>query len=203
MLVIGLTGGIGSGKSVVADLFAERDIPIIDADMIAREVTQSGSPALADIAEHFGSSVIQEDGTLNRTALRDKIFADADERIWLENLLHPLILQRIDEIIRSLKTPYCIVVIPLLFETGTQTLIDRTLLVDAPETEQVARVSRRDHVSIEHVQAIMQTQTTREQRRALADDVIVNDGSLADLEAQVDTLHEKYSKAANAKSSAG
>jgi dephospho-CoA kinase len=192
MLVIGLTGGIGSGKTTIADLFKARGIPIIDADIIAREVTAPGQPALKTITQHFGQHILQEDGSLNRSALRDTIFKNDENRHWLENLLHPLILRRMDELLQQQNTPYCLVVIPLLFEKNTYPLINRILVVDTSEEMQINRVTKRDKTSREQVKAIMTTQASRGLRIKHANDIITNDGSLVMLEKQVEELHQKY-----------
>ncbi len=194
MLVIGLTGGIGSGKTTVADLFAKLGVPIIDADQVARDVTQPGQAALALIVEHFNQALLLADGTLNRAALRQLIFKDEAERHWLENLLHPLIQEEILRQLDKLSAPYCIVVIPLLFETAVNfdSLIDRILLVDAAETRQIERVKARDQLSSAEIQAILNSQVEREYRLKHCDDVIINDGELGELMPQVEKLHAYY-----------
>lgn len=192
MLIIGLTGGIGSGKSIVADLFARHRIPVIDADIIAREVTAIGQPALNEIANHFGQDILLKDKSLDRAALRKRIFDQPAERIWLEKLLHPIILEKIDEYVNELQAPYCIVVIPLLLETGTQSLIHHTLLVEASEQTRIKRVMARDNISEEQVKAIIATQASQEERHQHADEIIHNDGTLHDIEQAVNKLHQKY-----------
>lgn len=194
MLVIGLTGGIGSGKSTVTNLFAKHQVPIIDADIVAREVTQVNSPALTKIAEHFKDNVLKPDGSLDRTKLRSIIFANPDERNWLEKLLHPLIRIEIENRIKDITAPYCIVVIPLLFEVEPYPFIDRILVVDAPQDLQIERVTARDKSEKSQVEAILQSQTSREQRLAKADDVIVNINSIEMLENEVNKLHQLYLK---------
>ena len=192
MLVIGLTGGIGSGKSTVADMFAARGAPIIDADLISREVTLPGETAFNQIIEHFGHAMVSADGSLNRGKLREAVFANSKERIWLEKLLHPLIRQRIEQRLKVIDAAYCIIVIPLLFEVAPYEFIDRILVIDAPERLQIERVTTRDKSEPSHVEAIMKSQTTRSQRLSGADDVIINDGKIADLERQVQKIHEMY-----------
>lgn len=192
MLTIGLTGGIGSGKSTVADLFAEYGIPIIDADIIAREITLPNKPAYLEIIHHFGSTILLENKTLDRKKLRQLIFASASDRIWLEKLLHSLIRSEIERQIQTLASPYCIVAIPLLIETLPYSFIDRILVVDAPEDQQIKRVALRDHQSDSEIQAILKTQSTREQRLREADDVIHNDGSLDKLKLEVEKWHRIY-----------
>lgn len=193
MLVIGLTGGIGSGKSTVADMFAQHGVPIIDADVIAREVIEPDQPALLDIIDHFDTPLLQEDGSINRSKLREIIFTHPEERVWLENLLHPLIRAKIREQIAALNHPYCLVVIPLLLESkDPYSFIDRILIVDTTEVLQLERASKRDNKNIESIQAILNSQMKRADRLARAHDVILNDGGLMDLEQKVDDLHKKY-----------
>lgn len=192
MLVIGLTGGIGSGKSTVAKKFAERGVTVIDTDQLARDVTQAKSPAVMQIAEQFGSGVLQADGSLNRTALRKIVFNDENKRLWLEKLLHPLIYAEMERQINKSKTPYCIVVIPLLLETERHKIINRVLVVDTLEKEQIKRTEQRDNCTAKEVQAILETQVKRPQRLAAADDIIENNGSISDLIPQIDRLHGFY-----------
>jgi len=192
MLVIGLTGGIGSGKSTVADLFAKHGVPIIDADIIARDVTLPKQPAFEKISAHFGNDILQADGTLNRRKLRTLIFQHEDERRWLENLLHPLIMTKIKQQIDALTAPYCIAVIPLLFEIDPVEFIDRTLLIDTDEPLQVDRVIARDHTEKQQIEAILKSQASRPDRLAKAHDVITNNGTLADLNPEVEKLHQMY-----------
>ncbi len=195
MLIIGLTGGIGSGKTTVANLFAELGVPIIDTDHIARDVTQPGTKALQEIIAHFDSSLLLPDQTLNRAVLRDRIFQDEKERKWLEALLHPLIYQKILSHLQQLSAPYCIIVIPLLFETkekGFNTLINRVLVVDTDENTQIERITSRDHLSLTQIQNMLDAQTTREFRLVHADDVITNHGDIEELKPQVKKLHEFY-----------
>ncbi len=192
MLIIGLTGGIGSGKSTVAILFQQLGVPIIDSDEIAREVVAPGSPLLVEISKYFGPQIIDHDGSLKRRELRDLIFANDQDRIWLEQHLHPAIYSRIREIIKTLQSPYCIVVIPLLVETNPGDLVDRILVVDAPEHLQIDRVQKRDATAKENILAIIQSQVSRDERLAEADDVINNNGDLMLLEQQVNKLHQNY-----------
>lgn len=192
MLVIGLTGGIGSGKTTVANLFADLGVPIIDADVIAREVTQIGQPALESIAQHFGENILAGDGSLNRSKLRELIFKQPQEKKWLENLLHPLIRQHIETQIAALKAPYCIAVIPLLFEGKGYTFIDRILVVDTPSHLQIERTVKRDNTSISAVQSIINSQIKQDIRLAKADDVIKNEGGLAELREKVRILNSHY-----------
>lgn len=191
-LVIGLTGGIGSGKTEVSHLFAKRGVTIIDTDLIARHVVLPNQPAWQTIIEHFGSDILLEDQTLNRRLLRDKIFTNKEERHWLESLLHPLIRQEMHQKIQAAKSPYVIAVIPLLIETKPNPLIDRVLVVDTTEELQLARTTRRDQVDAAAIKAIMEQQTSRQQRLSYADDVIENSGDLAQLGLAVEDLHHKY-----------
>lgn len=192
MLVIGLTGGIGSGKSTVGKLFSELGINVVDADKVARDVTQVGQPALQEITDKFGPEILSPDGTLNRAALRKIVFADTEKREWLENLLHPLIRAEMKRLLRSQDMPYCIVMIPLLLETEPNPLIDRILVVDVPESEQIKRTEVRDNATADEIKAIMKTQVSRSQRLAAADDIIENAGTLAGLMPQIKRLHDFY-----------
>lgn len=192
MLKIGLTGGIGSGKSAASEHFQHLGITVVDADIVAREVVVPGSPALAQIVAHFGAQILDASGALDRAQLRQIIFAHPAEKSWLEALLHPLIR---DEILRQLeqaRSPYAILVSPLLFETGQHLLVDRKLLIDAPESLQIARACARDNNSEQSIRNIMASQMPRAQKLAMADDVICNDRDLASLQANVVTLHHTY-----------
>ncbi len=192
MLVVGLTGGIGSGKSTVAALFDKKGVPIIDADEIARSITQRGEPVLKDILSLFGSDIFLPDGQLDRAKLRDIVFSNEIQRKKLEKLLHPLIRAEMKSRINTLKTAYCIVMIPLLLETHPNPLIKRILIVDTSEDLQISRSMLRDKLSREAVQAILNTQINRAKRLNLTDDIIINDGLLEDLIPQVDKLHAFY-----------
>lgn len=192
MLTIGLTGGIGSGKSTVAKLFQQLDVPVIDSDEIAREVVSPGSSILAEISKHFGTNIIDAQGQLKRSDLRKLIFANDKERIWLEQQLHPAIYDRIKDAIKLLKSPYCIVIIPLLVETNPGKLIDRILVIDSPEELQIQRAHQRDATSKEDILAIMQSQVNRTERLAAADDIIDNSGDFHSLIKHVNNLHLKY-----------
>lgn len=196
MFVVGLTGGIGSGKSVVANAFANLGIPIIDADQAARDVTQPGMPATKTIEKHFGNSMINPDGSLDRGALRQRVFSHPNDRQWLERLLHPLIREHMQAQIDQLEAPYCIAVIPLLLEAEFYHFVNRILVVDVPEETQIERVMARDNLSHEHVIHILKAQAKRTDRTAKAHDIIHNDGQLEDIRPQVEALHEKYLKLA-------
>lgn len=195
--VVGLTGGIGSGKSEAARLFAGLDVPVVDTDAIAHALTAPGQPALTRIAEAFGAKALNADGTLDRAYLRQRIFADPAARQTLEGILHPLIREHVRQTLaENAAAPYQIVVVPLLFETGAYAnLIDRSLLIDCAETLQVQRAMARSRLPEADVRAIMAAQFSRDQRLALADDVIRNDGTLEELQAQVWAKHQKYIKA--------
>lgn len=190
--MIGLTGGIGSGKSAASAIFSRLGIPVIDADEIARALVAPGEPALAEIAGAFGEDILNRAGELDRDALRRRVFADSTERQRLEAILHPRIRQQIHSYINKLHAPYCVVVIPLLVETRQSDLVDRVLVIDIPEATQVSRVAARDSLAREEILAIIDAQTSRHTRLAAADDVIENSGGLDVLESRVHRLHEKY-----------
>ena len=191
--IIGLTGGIGSGKSAAAARFAEaHGIHVVDADIKSRVVVEPGRPALHQIVDRFGDAVLQQDGSLNRAVLRERVFQDPDERRWLEQLLHPLIREEIVSDLASADSPYALLVSPLLVESGQNQMTRRILVVDVPEALQIARTTLRDKVPEEQVRAILQAQAKREERLRHADDVITNDRDLAALHQQVDQLHQYY-----------
>lgn len=192
MLVIGLTGGIGSGKSTVAEMFREKGIEVIDADLLAREVVEPGQPALARIADHFGSAVIDGDGSLRRGRLRELVFASPEQRLWLEALLHPLIDRRIRARISECRSAYCVLMSPLLLETAQKDLVDRVLVVDVSKETQLERTLRRDQSSRQTIEAIIAAQASREQRRLAASDLLSNEGDPADLQYAVERLHRQY-----------
>jgi dephospho-CoA kinase len=190
--ILGLTGGIGSGKSAVAQHFIDQGVHLVDADQAARWVVEPGTPALAKIVEHFGEGVLQPDGQLDRAALRSLIFQNPEQRRWLETLLHPLIGQEITRYLTRAESPYAILVSPLLVESGQHRLTQRVLVIDAPEQLQVQRAMQRDQTSAEQVQAILKAQTSREQRLQHADDVLLNNRDLAWLKSEVERLHNFY-----------
>ncbi|MCE8013378.1 dephospho-CoA kinase [Billgrantia desiderata] len=194
-MIVGVTGGIASGKSTVARAFAALGVPWVDADDVAREVVEPGEPALAEIAERYGERVLQANGGLNRRALREIVFADESERRWLESVTHPRIRQRIVAHLERLQAegaPYVLLVSPLLFESGQSELADRCLVIDVPESLQIARTAARDDVDDAQARAIVAAQMPRSERLARADDVIDNTGSEADLAAQVAELDRRY-----------
>lgn len=191
--VVGLTGGIGSGKTAVSDRFAEKGIAIVDADIASRAVVEPGTPALAEIAEHFGSEVIQSDGSMDRAELRKRVFADEHERKWLERLLHPRINGWLTEQLKSATSAYAILVNPLLIETGQHnTFAQRVLVVDVPVEVQIERTMARDDNPREQVEAIIAAQISRDDRLSHADDVIRNDQGFEVLDREVAELHARY-----------
>lgn len=192
MLIVGLTGGIGSGKTVASDYLASRGIAVVDADLAAREVVAPGQPALAAIASRFGADMLNADGTLNRRALREIVFADDSARRDLEAITHPAIRAEIRRQLLASTSPYTVLVSPLLLETDQHELVDRVLLIDAAEATQRARTVARDTVAPEQVDAIMNAQLSREARRARADDVVVNDGDVEHLHVLLDKIHQRY-----------
>jgi dephospho-CoA kinase len=193
MWVVGLTGGIGSGKSTVADCFAAMGVPVIDTDVIARQLTAPGGSALAAIQTTFGDAIMLPDGALDRAALRSRVFADTAARRQLEAILHPRIRQQVEQTLAALHAPYALIVIPLLVETGAyQDLLDRVLVVDCPETLQIERVMARSGLDRDEVERIMAAQAGRAERLAAANDMITNTGLPEALRAQVAVLHQDY-----------
>ena len=192
-MIIGLTGGIGSGKTAAANRFAAaHGIHVVDADQKSRVVVEPGRPALAHIVDRFGDAMLLDDGTLNRAALRETVFAAPEQRQWLEQLLHPLIRNEIITDLHSATSPYALLVSPLLVESGQNSLTSRVIVVDVPEAMQLARTVQRDAVPEAQIRAIMQAQAQREERLRHAHDVLTNDSDLAALHAQVDALHARY-----------
>jgi dephospho-CoA kinase len=192
LLKIGLTGGIGSGKTAASDHFARLGAEVIDTDLLSRELVEPGQPALAAIVDHFGPQVLTADGRLDRARLRERVFDDPVARRRLEAILHPRIRDAMLARAERSTAPYVVFVIPLLFETGQQSLVDRVLLIDVPEDLQRARVAARDGLDPTRIDRIMAAQTDRATRLRHADDVICNDGSIEDLRAAVEKLHRKY-----------
>ena len=190
--ILGLTGGIGSGKSAASHWFEQQGIHVVDADVVAREIVAVGQPALQQIQAQFGDWVLLDNGELNRRALREHIFQDPAARTQLENITHPAIRQSIKQQLQTATSPYAILVSPLLFETNQHELAQHTLLIDASIDIQILRASQRDHQTIEQIQTIIKTQMPREQKQALADDIVINDGHLEHLYAQLRPLHLKY-----------
>lgn len=190
--ILGLTGGIGSGKSAAAERFAELGVHVVDADQVARSVVEPGSAALAQIVDRFGEPILASSGELNRAALRERIFTSVEDRHWLERLLHPLIRQEIWASLSRAESPYAVLVSPLLVESRQHEQVDRVLVVDVPEDLQLQRVLARDQVSEDQVRAILAAQARREDRLRHANDVLVNDRDLSWLRQEVDRLHDRY-----------
>jgi dephospho-CoA kinase len=204
-IIIGLTGGIGSGKTTIANMFATLGIDIIDADIIAREVVQPNSPGLTLIKQHFGDKFILDDGNLNRALLREKIFSCEHEKKWLNDLLHPLIRQSITSQLELATSPYCLLVAPLLIENKLDALVHKILVIDVTESVQLARTLKRDKSNEQVIKSIMASQLSRTDRLSAADDVINNNDecnqalnkvgtscSKSELYNQVEELHQKY-----------
>jgi len=192
MLVVGLTGGIGSGKSTVAELFNSYHICQVDADVISRVAVAKGQPALAEIVTHFGANIIDEAGDLDRPALRQIIFENPTEKTWLESLLHPIINSLIKSSLAQCQSPYSMLISPLLLETSQHELVDRVLVIDVSRETQIKRTIARDASKLSVVEAIIDSQIDRDQRRQLADEIVNNDRDPAALVPQVEQLHEKY-----------
>lgn len=194
--IIGLTGGIGSGKSEVSRRFEDRKVQVVDADLVARQVVEPGTSALREIEQHFGPEILDQDGALLRSQLRQIIFSNSAEKTWLENLLHPLICAEIIRQLDNATSAYAILSSPLLFEAKQNLLVSRTLVVDASEELQLTRASQRDSNYLDQIKAIMKTQLSRQDRCALADDLIHNHGDKTELDHQVEVLHQRYLKMA-------
>jgi dephospho-CoA kinase len=197
-LRIGLTGGIASGKSTVAERFAELGIPVVDADVAARDAVAPGTPGLARVIERFGPGVVAENGGIVRRALRQLIFNDPSSRQDLEAILHPLIREAMERSAERAVGPYVVMAIPLLVESGARGRVDRILVVDVDEAAQLQRVQARDGGSLDEARAILASQASRAARLAAADDVLLNSGTVTDLRQAVDRLHEKYLRLAPA-----
>ncbi|MEZ9197546.1 dephospho-CoA kinase [Shewanella sp. 10N.286.54.B9] len=192
--IVGLTGGIGSGKTTVANLFADLGVVLVDADIVAREVVSPGSEGLAAIVEHFGADILLTDGSLDRSKLRERIFDNDEQRLWLNGLLHPLIRETMLKNCKEAQSNYVIMVVPLLFENGLDRLVQRTLLVDISPQLQQQRTMARDDVSANQVQNIIGSQATRAEKLSKADDVIDNQGEISALKCKVDALNSLYLK---------
>lgn len=191
--VVGLTGGIGSGKTTITNLFIDYGITIVDADIVAREVVTPPSKALAEITAHFGADILFPNGQLERRKLRDIIFADQEEKNWLNHLLHPLIRAEIIKQLKQASSPYVILVAPLLLENNLQTYVNTILVIDVDESTQISRTCKRDKVSEAHVKQIIASQISRKERLTMADDIIDNQHlSMSEIKQQVAKLHEKY-----------
>ncbi|WP_145554364.1 dephospho-CoA kinase [Yersinia canariae] len=194
--IVALTGGIGSGKSTVADAFANLGVPLVDADIIARQVVEPGMPALANIASRYGETILHTDGTLNRAALRAKIFSEPQEKAWLNSLLHPLIQQETQRQLASINALYVLWVVPLLVENGLHHRANRVLVVDVAPEIQLARTMARDGITRQQAEHILASQVSRQQRLACADDIIDNSGDPIVIAPQVASLHQQYLKLA-------
>ena len=192
MYVVGLTGGIGSGKTAASDYLASRGITVVDADVIARDIVAIGQPALLAIAQHFGTDILHADGSLNRGALRSIVFNQPAERKVLEAITHPAIRQDIQQRIAASVSPYTLLVSPLLFESGQHQLTHRNLVIDASEDLQRQRAATRDGVSAEQINTIMAAQLTRRERNLRANDIVINHGDLQDLYQRLDAVHQLY-----------
>jgi len=190
--VLGLTGGIGSGKSAASQWFEAQGITVVDADVVAREVVEIGQPALTQIQQAFGDWVLLADGSLNRRALREYIFQSPEARKTLESITHPAIRTSIIQQLHAAQSPYAILVSPLLFETNQHELTQHTLLIDATIELQIERASQRDGQNIEQIRNIIAAQMSREQKQTMADDIVLNDGHLDHLYAHLRLLHQKY-----------
>lgn len=190
--IVGLTGGIGCGKTTVAELFAKRGVHYVDADIVAREVVMPGTACLNAISQRFGSSVLQADGSLNRAKLRETIFSQSEAKSWLEQLLHPAIRQQLLVQLEALNSPYALLVAPLLLENKLNQYVKRVLVIDLPEPVQLARAMARDNASEQQIRAIMAAQLSRTERLTQADDIISNDSTIAALDSQVEHLHQQY-----------
>ena len=193
MYVVAITGGIGSGKTTIANQFAALGIEVVDADLIAREVVAPGTPALAAIVNHFGPEILTEQGLLDRRVLRERIFSDPAAKSWLNALLHPIIRSEMLRQCAAVSSPYCLLVVPLLVENRLTELADRVLLIDVDEAIQIERTCRRDGVSREQAQAILASQASRSERLAMADDVLDNQsGTTETIRERILALHETY-----------
>lgn len=190
--IVGLTGGIGSGKTTVANLFAALGIALVDADIVARQVVAPGQPALAAIVSQFGPQILRADGQLHRALLRQLIFSDVEAKRWLDQLLHPLIREHMLQQLQQASSPYVLLVAPLLIENGLTPFVDQLLVVDVTPATQLQRTSNRDQVSEQQVTAIMASQCSRASRLELADQIINNDGDAATLPEKVAQLHQIY-----------
>lgn len=192
MFVVGLTGGIGSGKSAASDRFEQLDITIVDADIVSRVVVEIGTPALAQISEHFGSDILLADGNLDRAALRTRIFNTPEDKTWLEALLHPLIGEELFRQLEAASSPYVLFVSPLLVESKQDVICDQLLVIDVPEEVQVERTIHRDNNDEAQVRRIIASQASRQERLQKATQVIENTAAVEELTAQVDRLHQQY-----------
>lgn len=192
-LKIGLTGGIGSGKSTACEIFSELGVPVIDADVIAHELVKPGMPAFNEIKKIFGTEIISSDGTLDRKIIRDKVFANEIDRKKLENILHPAVYEEISIQVKNINSKYCIISIPLLLETNASKTVDRILVIDVPRELQLERASNRDKTNKSDIDAIIDSQISRKDRLSAANDIVDNKGNINDLRKKICDLHEFYS----------
>jgi len=192
-LKIGLTGGIGSGKSTACDIFSELGVPVIDADVIAHELVKPGMPAFNEIKIIFGTEIISSDGTLDRKIIRDKVFANEIDRKKLENILHPAVYEEISIQVKNINSKYCIISIPLLLETNASKTVDRILVIDVPRELQLERASNRDKTNKSDIDAIIDSQISRKDRLSAANDIVDNKGNINDLRKKICDLHKFYS----------
>ena len=192
MYVVGLTGGIGSGKSTIAKFFMEKNIALVDADQLARQVVSQGTPALSKITDKFGPRILKEDGLMDRKILREIVFNDKTAKIWLEELLHPLIKEALVKFIGAADSKYLILESPLLLETNQHNLVDRILVVDVSETTQLKRTFKRDGGSKSTIKAIMNSQLSRTDRLGKADDIVNNERPADSIKKELESLHTKY-----------
>ena len=200
MLIVALTGGIGSGKSTVSEIFKSKNVPIIDTDIIAREIVQPNKPAYLKIIKTFGQNILNKDKKINRQALRKLVFSSSEKRLELEKILHPIIWQQVKSQLRLLSSPYCIVVVPLLLENLsqiTEVSFNRILVIDAAEEEQIKRCLKRDQSDLQEIKNIIKTQVSRQVRLDAADDIILNSNDRSSLTRDVEKLHQQYLKLSN------
>jgi len=199
MFSVGLTGGIASGKTTISNLFAKMGVPVIDTDIISRKLLEPGELAFDQVCAHFGPDIVSADGKIDRARLREIVFSNPDEKSWLETMLHPLIYQRShDAIVTKVRAHYVLVVVPLLFETNFQSLVDRILVVDCPSAKQIERLVKRDHIKESLARKMLSQQLENTERLARAHDIIDNRADDTDLESQVAALHKRYLELATA-----
>ena len=190
--VLGLTGGIGCGKTAVSNMLAELGITIVDADIIARQVVEPGTEGLNAIVKHFGTDILNEHGALNRSELRARIFSNAEQKAWLNALLHPLIRTKLITDLKNAQSDYVVLVAPLLFENELDSYCNRTLLIDVPVEIQITRTTKRDNISTEQAKQIIDAQMSREQKQHKADDILNNNRNLNDVKQDLLELHKYY-----------
>jgi len=196
MFIVGLTGGVGTGKSSASRIFSELNVPVIDADVISRELTAAGTEYHQKIVDLIGPGILGSDGTIDRNLLGSTVFNDRDKRLALENLLHPVIIQTMLDRASEVSSPYLVFSIPLLVEADLGSIVNRVLVIDAPEELQIERVIKRDRRSRDEVMKIIASQADRQQRLLQADDILVNEGDLDMLRSKITVLHQKYTEMA-------